>query len=823
MRGVLAVAGLLAFGPIPAGADAPRVSVGFDGFAKNARWFPLAIEAVPGAELERIAIVRRDHRARDRVLAQFGGTRDARTGGWRALVRLEQSYGQQILQCTFTKADGTARAVEIPLHGLDRHDLLLLAVSDRPAEFQFLGTVERGVRRVTRCVAGGAGLLDGLSWQALDGVDAVVLDGPAPGREEDRQALHHWVAMGGTVILTGRALDGSAAWGLADPAPAAGPSVDRTASGEELAGLLAADPEAVRSARFRPPPAGFHPWVTGREGVIVGARAVGRGRVIAFGVDWTSMELEDRASFESVRRALWASLLDLRTPGAFRGMSADVAIPREAEVRTLLWPILGFLLICGLLLGPVNWRVAARRGRREAAVVSLPIGAALLALFVVGAGTFWRTRELVIVERSTAVTGPDGAAGYAGVFGVLAPARHTVDVSVADPFFRIEDLDALYRFSLEADPRLLRTTDAAGVRLEGVEIDRWAMRFFTARRPEAEAGLRAQAEAVSVNRLRGTVENRTARPVRHAMVYFGSDRVLLGDLPPHSATPFEMVLGEDAERRMGRCQGCGRYHIAVGPFADLEALEPHEDLLYSAHALFRTTTSPVALGLDTAPVPLLDVAGGTAAVRHDGVRLLAATVDMAWADPAVVPAGFAHQLRVPRRVAGDRYAASDPWEDLWEHVPFAFIPHALALRSALPATPGLTPDEDERTPPASRSPPMPAPVFLALPAPVAPSAAVHVLWDRGVPEPGEPPHVEAALEAFRWADGAWVELGRAATEAHRLPVGAGGAGFLLPGAPVLALRVRPVAPMAEDQILGLWQAVRSLDVTVGGGGPGDER
>lgn len=811
---VLLAAGLLLAHPTLA-AD-PGITIGFKGYVKTGQWFPVTVAPFPDGDLRAVSVMRRDYCGnRATAVARFGLRPDSAGGGWRGLARLPDGYGRAFLRCEFGLPGGAARVVDTPLDSLDASDLLVAAVSDRPADFEFLGSVERGGRRVARCAAGGPGLLRHLPWQALQALDTVILDGPAPAGPAESAALRDWVVMGGTVVLTERAIRGGSAWGLAPEGVSSRGVADL--SGDKASWLLDSRVEALRA--FKSCDAalpGFIPLVPVGEISLVAARAFGRGRVIAVGVDWESFDLRDRAMYETLRRAFWTRVLDLRQTGEVPDLSRDVAVPREAQVRFLMWPLLGFLGLCCLVLGPVNWLSLARLRRLEYTVVTIPAGAAVLALAAFGVGRALRTADVVVTDREVSVTGADGYTWSTALSGVLSPSSRRHAVSVGDPRVQLGEHSARRYGTVEADPLLVASFADEGMRIGGVNIETWAMRFFAAQRPGGDDGLLAWAEVTAANRLSGEVVNRSDRPVRDAWVVFRWDRAAIGEIAPHSTNRFELALHARGSDAVGLCPNCRRYHVRRDAFADRAGatnMPPDvKALAQSCGELLSGNAQPVVLGLDAVPPPLLGVDAAPETVRRDSRRLVAAQVAMRWTGQEPVPDGFAYPLTLPEHTVG-RAGLDDEWAKALGRVELAYIPHAFVARAALAALkPGARPGpegtESDRLADAEAAG---APQLFALPAAGA-SGEVAVLWDMGKPDPDEPA-TEAVLEALNWDTGAWAELGRAATGDRRLVIPDRRA-FVLRPWPVVALRVRPATAPDEGRTGSrVWPAY--LNVTVG--------
>lgn len=770
----------------------PWVEVGFNGFVKSDCWFPVAIGPVAGARDCEILVMESQFGLGDpKIVARYRAAFDPGTGGWKALVRLSDASRRNFLRCEFLTGPDRRRMVDVRLDTLDSSDLLMVTLSPQPADLEFLGGVERGGRRVARSVPCSTnGLPEG--WLAMESVDVVVLDGRPPVRPQDVQTLRDWVRQGGAVLLTDRGLQANAGWGLYPPRP--GESTYREVTGAAGSWLFDAGTNQLQSFRYLD--ARLPDFVTaipfpGSDDALVAGRRFGCGCLLACGVDWRSLALKDRAQYESMRRALWTRVLDLRRAHAPRDVERDVAVPREAQVRFLMQPLFGFLALCLLLLGPVNWLLLRRLRRLEYAIFTLPAGAVLLAALAFVVGTAMRTHEVVVVDREIVMSERGGEGWSYGLSGLLSPSFRTYTVGVADPQCNLQEVHARGCGAVEtcpasddAGPSHSCTLTPGGLRIEGVDIATWSMRFFASRRPDTNGAMTAWGSPVSSNVLAGTVVNESSRAVHDVWLLFRWDFVRLGDLAPHSTNAFRLVMNLQNVKGI-LCPYCHTYHGSYDPFEKHACgPAPGEELKELAEAAdLPFLRAPMVVGLDMSPEPLLRVEGTALPLRHDARRLLVAPVEIRWRHPAVVPFGFSFERPLERNNDEDARAKAEEIEQDFEkrltrvgleYVPYEFVlrdlRHSMPALQAKPA-PAVTNDPE---PNAGADEPSDAPsvLFFLLP-PVVEKAAgcgtLTVRWDRGEPDP-ETPAREASLSVLDWSTGTWTDLARARTGAHFIAV-----------------------------------------------------
>jgi hypothetical protein len=796
------LATLTAFGALP------NVQVGFDGFFKANGWFPVTVGPMPDATLTEISLVGTEYRAggpRLKVMGRFGVEPNP-TGGWRSLAYLSQrSHGNIFLRSTFVFADGRETTLDTPLQGLESEATLILVVTETPEHYTFMRMLEHGQRRLTRVVAASPELLHGRDWRDLQGVDAVILDGPAAREVRDQQALHDWITLGGNVILTDRAIrNGATTWGLAADAQ---DSPYQEMPGDALARILP-DTDALLTFRRKTiRPEGFTAIVSDGEGMLIGVRELGRGRIVTLGFDWQSLAPREPAQQERIRRDTWTFLLHLlRDKVDTLNMPTSIVTPREAQVKTLMWPILGFLLVCALLLGPVNRVVLARMRRQECMVLTLPAGALILSILALFAGLLWRPSHVIVEEMLITVADKGGATWTHGAYGIFSPGERKYNASLPRPavLLRESHLHSWGYYGGElTDPDVIYAQGSAASSMDELAIARWSMRFLQATEPAAAPGLEAWATAVDTNRIEGVVVNTSESDLLHVNVVFQQFRVPLGDLPAGTRKSFVLDLMVDDAHLGERCSGCGGYHHRGDPFAARKGEPPlppaMEALGHSATTWAQDNArTPVVIGLIQNGAPNLEISPHRTDTQHRTAQLLTTAVTMQWESPLHVPDGFAHTIGLPHRTPETEYKPDQ--QDAFglahlRRVPVRYQPHVLAIRDAYAAFPALgqIPEVD------ASNPPLRSEAFI-LPAWDPENSSIRLAWE--IPEREEDEtgaEEELALEIFHWPSGSWHELARATTGSHHVSF-TSASGYLLSEEPVLALRQRLLSTEAAPQL-----------------------
>lgn len=791
-------------------ADDPEIRAGYGGYVKEGRSFPVAIDPLPGARRCTLRLMTHElwRAAKPECAAIFEAVPDARTGGWQALARMTESVsGGTFLRAEFEMDDGRTQTVATRLDVLGSGDLLMLAITDRPHDFEFLGGVVQGDRGVARCVAITNLAALPPAWTGLECVDVVVLDGGPLPTPPISGCVRDWVAQGGTLLLTHRALTApGGAWDFLPPPQE--PLARRKAAGADAAWLLGSRTNLVTALQYVDAGRqGLLALAPAPAGALVAGRDFGQGRLLAMGVDWQSLELRDQALYETARRVLWSRVLDMRAQAERRAIDRDVAIPREAQVRHLLGPLTAFACACLLLLGPLNVLVLRRLRRLEYAAVTLPAGAIALSLLAFAGGLALRTRDVVVTEREVSLTTADGLNLVWGLGGVLAPAARTFTLAAKDQRALLKE--HISRYCDTIDPALRWCAAPGEVRVEGVAIPRWSMRFFNTWRPRAGPGgaLSATAEVVSTNLLRGSVVNGSGQTLHAACVVFRWDRLTLGELAPGATNSFALTLTAHGARAGAICPNCHRVHGDGDPFASrpgsADLPKAMRELIDACpYGLISSGARPTVLAWQTNAPALLEVAG--AAPRREASRLLVAEVDLTWPAPVAVPEGMAWPLRLPGPDPRGERSDGGLLPDLSDHE-LAAVPYLLTACDLQRAVPALRLDRTGTSRTATR-------VYAddvmrgsrhwyRLPTaavPLAPGTALNVTWDMGAHDPDalEPPPT-AVLSVFNWRTGGWDELGRAATGACTL--GASAADHVWPSPPLVLLQLAAAAPPDPDQ------------------------
>lgn len=280
--------------------------------------------------------------------------------------------------------------------------------------------------------------------EALRGLDALILTDADSGNlsTDQREAIRDWVLSGGHLIVTG------------------GPNWQRTAAG--VAGLLPVQPNGTLTltgisplARF----AGLNDTLTAAaNGSIVVAQSVllpdgeilaeqsgtpllARRKLGGGVVDYLAVDpgLEPLLSWAN-RGQFWFTLLTTsgQRPTWTNGIvDPDKAIVAADQIKGLRLPdvaqLATFLLLYIAVIGPLNYLILRRIGRREWAWLTIPVIVGVVASLYYLTGFNLRGTQAIVNRLALVQVWPNTERGQVdAVIGVLAPRRSVYDFGVQE-------------------------------------------------------------------------------------------------------------------------------------------------------------------------------------------------------------------------------------------------------------------------------------------------------------------------------------------------------------------------------------------------------
>ena len=623
------IAGAMVLGAFAVAAPSPPdIRIGLNSTVKEDRWFRVRVEpaaGVSGLEVEavpqnaapsgRFGI--RDTRRPPRYVAAPGS----------AEVSCKLSDDRETLQCRWTAPGGEHRAEILHPHFVARDTRLLGVVSDRPAAFDFLATLTMpespfdSTPDPCRAVMIRPADLS-TNWWDLGSIDALVLDGAtgAVYSAAQKKAVGNWIASGGTVILTPRALalgPEHGTWNLY-PEAEAGPAAV-VADGASWGTILPAWSNhlaRVPAVSLNVPPGDRLLW--GGGATLLAARDRSRGRVLALALDWDRIEASERPTYEGLRKEIWALTLQLvgSDPG-WRDRIPIAGIP-EAEARHLAVYVMGFLFVSAIVLGLVNWLALRRRRRFEYGAFTIPASALLLAAAAFGTGVLLRGRTTLVREAAVIHAHNATVAGCVRASAMLAQDGRPVafHVRAADAVPVEFGVSGLYSHSSPVLPgAALRW--GGGFALTDLPVGLWTMAELETRSVEDLGGGLSVDARLEESELHCTVRNRLPFDLGPAWVTYGWHRKAVGTVAAGADVEFTIPLTGLDRLRPRRCPNCHRFHgsLRIDPLADPippppgappdgvshDAIESMDYALPDAHVAGWIPDAP-GLDVDRAPV-----------------------------------------------------------------------------------------------------------------------------------------------------------------------------------------------------------------------------
>lgn len=511
--------------------------VGFDGYCKKGEWIPVRVTvANSGPDVEGfIEVEQSDTSLADRILYRVpislpGQSRKTVTlyveiNQFQGNLGVELVEGSQVL----------ARDVVL-LSSVDSDERLYAFATGEPVDMAFLERIAFPDldSRVAYISLDELPAL-GLAWGSLDllilnDVDTASLS-PA-----QLAAMKEWLNVGGHLVVTGGPNWRKSAAGLDDLLPV---ELQGAVSLYALDALTSVAQAGVEGGPFLVAKGQV------REGVALLSqddlplwvrRDLGLGRV-----DWLALDLALAPLRNwSGNEHFWSMILsDLGWNAGWDNTSVNSWAAREAitSIPSLTLPstlqMVGFLLLYTLLIGPINYWVLQRLGRRELAWFTIPALVVLFSVLAYSTGFQLRGGD-VILNRLSIVSGAVGGdtAGARTLLGVFSPGRETYDI-----FFPSEVLvnplpgDAYGGLSSRGSV----TIEQGGATvLRRVQIDVGRVQGFQAissvPAPLISAQLKVDPERTP--HLTGSIRSQADFNLEHVGIWLGDQVFELGDLAP---------------------------------------------------------------------------------------------------------------------------------------------------------------------------------------------------------------------------------------------------------------------------------------------------
>jgi len=437
-------------------------------------------------------------------------------------------------QVAFVAADPSQLLVGVVAERPDRiiGDLGVLTTPNTAPPAIVALTIETLPERVEALSA-----IDRLVWQDVDASDL----SPA-----QLGALRGWIAGGGRLVIVG----GTGGPGLLSAFPDEllpfRPSATVDVPASALGTLLGELPSTATDLTALGGPAG-----AGRTLAAVGDRVVaaeltfGNGSVTILGFDPTTPWIAD----SKADAAIWRRVLPARSGSAVFTSGADDSqlVNAVSSLSAAALPPIGglFALLVAyiVLIGPVNYLVLRRLGRRELAWLTMPalIGVFAVAAYVFGASL--RGTDILVNEVALVRGAPGTDAGQGQVYlGVFSPGRGTYQLEIPG--------GALLTAPMSQEMGGMPGAGSLDV-LQGdpARVRDLAVGFSSIRTIRADTPLPAPNLAIDLRledrHLKGTVTNHSSSTVEGVAVVLGASVAKLGDLGPGASATVDVEARSD--------------------------------------------------------------------------------------------------------------------------------------------------------------------------------------------------------------------------------------------------------------------------------------
>jgi hypothetical protein len=520
-------------------------TAGYDGYYKEGEWVPVHVAAANrGAPVEGTLRVVTGSNPNDRVVytspLSLPTQSDKRVTFYVFLTGFASDLEVELLD----EGGDLVASAEARLRRLGAQALLYGVVSDEPVALDHLENV-RGSRREAAVAYLDVTQLPDIA-PALGALDILVFAGADSGRlaPEQRTALDAWVDLGGLLVVSGGSRWQQASAAFAGELPVT-PSGSRTV--DDLPGLRRqtgsafrdAGPYLVTESSLRAGDVLLH-----EEGLPLLARVkVGRGGYYFLALDPNAPPLLDWAGSADLwsRVAQGLSEAPYWTQGPRNSYTAGQAIGSLTSLvlPSTIWLLL-FVLFYIIAIGPVNYLILRRLGRRELAWISIPA----IVLFFTGiaylTGFRLRGNDVIVNQMAVASGHVDGdQMRVSSLLGLYSPSRSTYDVQLPPdvlvrPFNRITG-NMSGGGVLAGAGNLQSVERSSGTMLRRVRVDVSGMETFVANSVAPLPAISGEASlhlAGNGGELEVHVQNNDTITLENAGLLFGPLFVRLGDLEP---------------------------------------------------------------------------------------------------------------------------------------------------------------------------------------------------------------------------------------------------------------------------------------------------
>ena len=400
---------------------------------------------------------------------------------------------------------------------------------------------------------------------ALKSLDAIILNDTDTSQLtiEQKNALAAWVQDGGRLILGG------------------GPGLEKTAIGlpEELLpfstnSLVEADSLSGLEIFANGEPILVNgPFVVNEISTTTGAElaaqdslslvhewAIGNGYLNLVSLDLTTSPF----NAWSGTTQFWENIL---SPGsAFPiNLPPDTSI-RQMRAGSMYYPLtnqpsldlpsvrsLGILLLIYILLvGPVNYLFLRWRNKFQLAWITIPVLTAMFTAGAFGLAFILRGNDILVNNISIINLMPGGTANITGYVGVFSPAQSTYTLEVTGSPLLSPSSQGYY------DPWSSYSPTGTGearfyqgnpAKVTGLNVDQWSLNSFNIESLTTQMGEIKTDLILQKGKLTGTIENQMPYTIQGAVLVFGMETEIIGDLEPYETKEVEISFSKDTRVR----------------------------------------------------------------------------------------------------------------------------------------------------------------------------------------------------------------------------------------------------------------------------------
>ncbi len=550
LAGLLLLMGATAWAAPAAAQDGDLAGIrltaraGYDGYYKSDFWLPVHVSAandgptVQGA----LQIVTGHVNSNDRVVYRSPITLPPSSDKSQTIyVHLSSFAGELTVELVDSSDRVVASTTTNRLTGLATDSLLYAVLTRSPGQLEYLEDVTGGRGEAAVAYLSLAEFPDVPA--ALNALDVVVVDDVDTGRLRNKQraALESWLDIGGLAVVTGGSAWQETTAGVADLLPV-------TISGAKTFDDLPALSQFSKLS-FRDP----GPYLVTDSGLrrgevliqqdgtpLVARREHGRGSIFFLALDPSAAPLLDWQG----NKAVWseivaaAQLLPEWANGARQGYAAASAVSSLPETDLPAgWALFIFLLIYVVAVGPLNYLVLKRMGRRELAWFTIPLLVLVFSSSAYLVGFRLKGNETIINQMSIAYGQAGGEqARVQTLIGLYSPRRASYDLAlptgaIPRPFERTYG-------ALGGQGNIAAIEQAEIAVLRDIRVDVGGVETAVA---DSYQALPDVAGSVSLHFSEGELVleinlfNNGPVNLKNASLLVGSTAISLGDLPPGSS------------------------------------------------------------------------------------------------------------------------------------------------------------------------------------------------------------------------------------------------------------------------------------------------